>query len=76
MPELNAVGEFSVDPATGLIRPARQCPSPNCDPRPDAAAVNLVVLHGISLPPGNFGGDAIESLFLNGLDWDAHPDSG
>lgn len=35
--------------------------------------VELVVVHSISLPPGEFGGDAIERLFLNRLDWDAHP---
>lgn len=33
----------------------------------------LVVLHSISLPPGEYGGDAIERLFCNRLDWDAHP---
>jgi AmpD protein len=36
-------------------------------------AVELVVLHSISLPPGEYGGDAIERLFLNRLDWEAHP---
>lgn len=36
-------------------------------------AVELVVVHSISLPPGEFGGDAIERLFTNRLDWDAHP---
>ena len=36
-------------------------------------AVELVVLHSISLPPGQYGGDAIERLFTNRLDWDAHP---
>jgi AmpD protein len=35
--------------------------------------VSLVVLHSISLPPGEYGGDAIEQLFANQLDWDAHP---
>jgi len=36
-------------------------------------AVDLVVLHSISLPPGVYGGDAIERLFTNRLDWSAHP---
>jgi AmpD protein len=47
--------------------------SPNADARPDGAAVTLVVVHGISLPPGRFGGDAIERLFTNRLDPSAHP---
>ena len=60
---------------------ARHCPSPNEGPRPPdvvgsgqtPAALSLVVLHSISLPPGHYGGDAIERLFTNRLDWDAHP---
>ena len=47
--------------------------SPNQDDRPDGSEVTLVVLHSISLPPGEFGGDAIERLFTNRLDPDAHP---
>jgi len=47
--------------------------SPNCDDRPDGVEVSLVVLHSISLPPGEYGGDAIERLFTNGLDPAAHP---
>jgi AmpD protein len=57
----------------GVLEPARQCPSPNCDERPDGVPPAGVILHGISLPPGEFGGDEIESLFTNSLDWDAHP---
>ncbi len=64
---------FSIDTETGLIEPARQCPSPNCDARPAGAAPELLVVHGISLPPGEFGGPGIEQLFTNQLDWDAHP---
>jgi AmpD protein len=48
-------------------------PSPNCDARPAGLPISLVVLHSISLPPGVYGGDAIERLFTNRLDWDAHP---
>lgn len=47
--------------------------SPNHGPRPPGAVVDLVVLHSISLPPGEFGGDAIARLFTNQLDWSAHP---
>lgn len=52
---------------------ARRIPSPNFGPRPEGTAVTLVVLHSISLPPGEYGGDAVERLFTNRLDWDAHP---
>jgi AmpD protein len=62
-----------VDPATGLLDAARQCPSPNRDARPDSRDLTLAVIHGISLPPGEFGGDAIDRLFTNTLDPDAHP---
>jgi AmpD protein len=65
--------EFDIDLMSGLICPARQVPSCNCDARPDAAPPQLIVLHGISLPPGTFGGPEIEALFTNCLDWDSHP---
>jgi AmpD protein len=48
-------------------------PSPNCNARPAGTAVDLVLLHSISLPPGEYGGPAIERLFTNRLDWDVHP---
>ena len=64
---------YRIDAATGLVEPARHCPSPNCDARPDDAAPELIVIHGISLPPGKFGGPEVEQLFTNRLDWDAHP---
>jgi len=57
----------------GWWRQAQVCVSPNFDARPQAVPVTLVVLHSISLPPGEFGGDAIERLFSNRLDWNAHP---
>jgi N-acetyl-anhydromuramoyl-L-alanine amidase len=47
--------------------------SANQDERPPGTAISLVVLHSISLPPGNYGGDAIERLFTNRLDPGAHP---
>jgi AmpD protein len=47
--------------------------SPNHDERPAGVAITLAVLHCISLPPGEYGGDAIERLFTNRLDPDAHP---
>ena len=51
---------------------ARRVLSPNCDSRPDGVDVTLLVLHSISLPPGKYGGDAIERLFTNRLDPTAH----
>ena len=48
-------------------------PSPNCDDRPAGVAVSLLIVHAISLPPGEYGGDAIERLFTNRLDPRAHP---
>lgn len=57
----------------GWWRPALHAPSPNHGPRPAHALIDLVVLHSISLPPGEYGGDAVMRLFANTLDWDAHP---
>lgn len=48
-------------------------PSPNFDDRPEGAKVELVVIHNISLPPGEFGGPYIEDLFMNRLHPGAHP---
>lgn len=64
---------FDVFPDSGLIQPALQRHSPNQDARPVGAAPAMVVIHGISLPPGKFGGSEIEALFANTLDFDAHP---
>lgn len=57
----------------GCANLARQVRSPNHDPRPANTPVTLVVIHGISLPPGVFGGDSILRLFTNRLDPAAHP---
>jgi AmpD protein len=64
---------FDIDPASGLMAAARQVPSPNQDDRPDGTVPELVVVHSISLPPGEFGGPWIDRLFTNRLDADAHP---
>ncbi|MBK1648319.1 1,6-anhydro-N-acetylmuramyl-L-alanine amidase AmpD [Rhabdochromatium marinum] len=61
------------DTATGWLATARHCPSPNCDARPLETLVDLLVIHCISLPPGEFGGTWIEQLFLNQLDPAQHP---
>ena len=56
----------------GWLSGVRRCASPNFGPRPTGSTVDLVVVHSISLPPGEYGGDAIERLFTNRLDWNAH----
>ena len=57
----------------GWYRAARALPSPNHGPRPAGSEVDLIVVHSISLPPGKYGGDQVQALFTNTLDWDAHP---
>ena len=57
----------------GWLRHAQPLPSPNHGPRPPGAAIDLLVVHSISLPPGEFGTGAVQQLFTNQLDWDAHP---
>jgi len=64
---------FSLDQTTGLVREARLVASPNCDARPFDCDPSLIVVHGISLPPGEFGGPWIDRLFTNSLPARAHP---
>jgi AmpD protein len=59
--------------AEGVVAAARQVASPNCDARPAHETITLLVVHNISLPPGEFTGDAIVRLFTNSLDAAAHP---
>ena len=62
-----------VDAASGRLLGARQVESPNCDDRPAGLAPELLVVHGISLPPGEYGGPWIDALFTNSLPADGHP---
>ncbi len=62
-----------LDCAEGRLDGARFVASPNCDDRPGGIKISLLVVHAISLPPGQFGSDAIEAFFTNSLDPDAHP---
>lgn len=64
---------MNINVETGLLDAARQCPSPNCDDRPAGFTPDLIVLHNISLPPYEFGGEWIDRLFTNQLDPNAHP---
>jgi AmpD protein len=66
-------GQLLVDPRSGLLLGADFVASPNCDDRPGGCQPELVVIHGISLPPGEFGGPWIERLFTNALPATAHP---
>jgi AmpD protein len=62
-----------VDTNSGMLEGVRQVASPNCDARPAGVEADLIVVHGISLPPGEFGGPWIDRLFTNTLPIDAHP---
>lgn len=57
----------------GWLRGVRRLPSAHCDARPPHSEIELVVVHAISLPPGQFGGGCVEDLFLGRLDCSAHP---
>lgn len=57
----------------GWLSTARQVPSPNFNERPNGAVIDLLVIHNISLPPGQYGGPEVEAFFLNQLDSTAHP---
>lgn len=56
----------------GWLAAARHCPSPNHDDRPDRQSIELIVIHCISLPPGEYGGTHVDALFTNRLDPSAH----
>jgi AmpD protein len=64
---------MSINIDSGLLDDCILCPSPNQDDRPHDSGIDLVVIHSISLPPGQYGGDAIERFFSNQLDRHEHP---
>lgn len=57
----------------GWYRHAHALPSPNFGPRPAGMDISLIVVHSISLPPGQYGGEHVQALFTNRLNWDEHP---
>ena len=57
----------------GWYRCAKAEASPNFEPRPAGTTIDLLVIHSISLPPGEFSNGNVQKLFANRLDWDAHP---
>lgn len=62
-----------LETATGLLRGARQLASPHWNERPEGLVPELIIVHGISLPPGRFGGPWVDQLFTGTLDTRAHP---
>jgi AmpD protein len=64
---------FKLDASSGLLDKVQQVVSPNCDKRPADCEPDLIVVHGISLPPGEFGGPWIDQLFTNTLAEKEHP---
>lgn len=64
---------MTIDPATGLLSEAEYLPSPHQDARPEGTVIDLVVIHGISLPPGEFGSNHVQSFFTGQLQTESHP---
>lgn len=64
---------MQVDRTHGILEGAHYVPSPNCDARPADTAISALVIHAISMPPGEYGGADIERLFCNILDFTCHP---
>lgn len=62
-----------IDPKTSLLSEVEFIASPNCDQRPERMAIDSIIIHGISLPPGEFGGQGIIQLFTNTLNPSDHP---
>jgi AmpD protein len=64
---------LTLNSQTGLLEPIRYVPSPYHDERPADTLINMIVIHGISLPPGEFGTDAVEHFFCGHLKTASHP---
>lgn len=64
---------MQIDINTGLLAEAEYIASPNCDDRPVSGDINLIIIHNISLPPGEYGGQGVTQLFTNTLDPEEHP---
>lgn len=65
--------DLTINPESGLLESIVYRPSPHHDQRPNGAAIDMVVVHGISLPPGEFGSSAVEAFFCGQLDLSGHP---
>lgn len=64
---------YLIDRGSGLVLGVPFRPSPNRDARPPGATIDLIVVHGISLPPGEFAGERVEEFFENRLEAGGHP---
>jgi AmpD protein len=64
--------QLTLDKDSGIVSEARQVCSPNCDERPEDCSLDLIVIHSMALPPGEFGGPWIDQLFCNCLDPNEH----
>lgn len=64
---------LKLDPQKNFLIDVPYIPSPYADQRPANTSINMIVIHGISLPPGEFGSDHIEHFFCGSLDTSAHP---
>lgn len=64
---------LKIELKTGLLSGATYLPSPNCNARPQGIMIDTVIVHGISLPPGEFNTGAIEEFFCERLDFSTHP---
>lgn len=71
MPVMTSI--LTINPISGLLDPINYQPSPHHDERPYGVLIDMIVVHGISLPPGQFGSDAIENFFCGKLDINSHP---
>ncbi len=71
-PTLQFEQTMKLDNDKAWLEGVRRCPSPHCDDRPDGVDIELLVIHGISLPPREFGGPFIDQLFTHTLDKNAH----
>jgi AmpD protein len=72
-PESVPADSMSISSPFGWLSDVRRLSSPNCDPRPSGSEPELIVIHGISLPPGRYGGPWIDRLFTNTLPAEADP---
>ena len=72
-PESAAADSMSISALDGWLASIRRLPSPNCDARPPGSEPELIVIHGISLPPGRYGGPWIDRFFTNTLPAEADP---
>lgn len=67
------MANLNIDPLSHLLDPVCFLDSPHCDERPSDMPIDMIVIHGISLPPGEFGTGAIDQFFCGVLDVTTHP---